>query len=195
MVFNIQEFEQPGQQSYDNISVLLNIARNNNIVSFLEIGTSSGMSLMALVEYLTYEKNKPLKFVVVSDTWGGVHGGTNYGSHDFVLELLEPYTENGLDAVFLDGESQIEIPKFAGSTDKTYDLIHVDGLHTYDGCRADVKNCRSLLKDDGLMVVDDTHHHAHMELVQCMKDICAEDGFSCIYKTDHGTGATVLQKS
>ena len=36
-----------------------------------------------------------------------------------------------------------------------YNAIHVDGGHTYEIAYADIMNSRQLLKDDGLILVDD----------------------------------------
>ena len=37
-----------------------------------------------------------------------------------------------------------------------FDLINVDGDHSYEGCLKDMTNCWPLLRDGGIMIVDDT---------------------------------------
>ena len=37
-----------------------------------------------------------------------------------------------------------------------YDRIHIDGDHSYEGAKADLLNCYNLLRNNGLILVDDS---------------------------------------
>lgn len=68
------------------------------------------------------------------------------------FELFFP--EAKLDAQFFGVNTQVhEFP--AEVTKKSYDLINVDGDHSFAGALKDCRNCWPLLKTGGLMLVDD----------------------------------------
>jgi len=51
------------------------------------------------------------------------------------------------------GDSKIELPKI----DKLYDVIHIDGDHTYENAKIDMDNSIKLLKPNGIIIFDDTN--------------------------------------
>lgn len=56
---------------------------------------------------------------------------------------------------FIEGRSEEVMP----TLEDKYDLIYIDGLHTYEGAYADIKNAIPLLEPGGLLVVDDYGVH------------------------------------
>ena len=57
------------------------------------------------------------------------------------------------------GDSKVTVPKFINEMNGTFscDILVVDGDHSYEGTQADLKNMRSLAKQNGrnILVLDD----------------------------------------
>lgn len=51
---------------------------------------------------------------------------------------------------------EIVIPGFSSEKSPKFDLIFIDGDHTYDGVLFDLEGCDPLLKDGGIMLLHDT---------------------------------------
>ena len=99
--------------------------------TYLEIGVQEGKSLRVVVE------NGPfLMRLVLCDTWGRRSGGTNRGNHVHVERLLKELDYTG-SVEFLDGDSIELVPKLGV---EQFDLVHVDGDHSYEHCLADLMN-------------------------------------------------------
>jgi len=43
----------------------------------------------------------------------------------------------------------------------TYDIIHCDGEHSQSQVKQDLENCVSVLKEDGLLIIDDIFYHSY----------------------------------
>ena len=44
------------------------------------------------------------------------------------------------------------------SASHSFDLVHIDGLHTQDAVASDLEQCSARMSDDGVLVVDDYRH-------------------------------------
>jgi len=103
----------------DHRSFITYIAVNSKAESFLEIGVRDGDSTLAAL------KSGYLKNLILCDTWGGSHGGTNRGNHSHIEKKLLNYSGKVL---YLDGYSKEQIP---GKFDlHSIDMTHVDGDHS-----------------------------------------------------------------
>lgn len=71
--------------------------------------------------------------------------------YEQVLEKIKPF---GTRAKVLRGFSKDVIPKIK----ETFHVIHVDGDHTYEGCKTDCDLVLALLKPGGTIVVDDVNY-------------------------------------
>jgi len=56
------------------------------------------------------------------------------------------------------GDSRETLTKFSQENKKCFDFIHVDGGHETDVLSSDWKNSLELIKDNGIIVVDDTNY-------------------------------------
>ena len=124
----------------------------------LEIGVAEGNTLKSLLEC-----NESLRYVGI-DPWHWSieltlppHGLKQLKSQEDidkwymgVLEILKYFNNRGK---VIRGFSKDIIP----SIDEKFDVIHIDGDHTYEGCKWDLDNVKSLLKDGGTIVVDDVN--------------------------------------
>lgn len=134
--------------------------RSNAVRSYLEIGTRDGGSLRVVVE------NSPgLESVVCADTWGGEWGGSARGSHDHIDRMLASMLYMG-DVRYLDGDSKETIPTLGGQ----FDLILVDGDHSYEGGMTDLRNVWPLCRPGGCIAFHDITHPAHPYLLTAFEE-------------------------
>lgn len=146
--------------------------------SYLEIGVQDGKSLQVVVENGPY-----LSRLALCDTWGRRSGGTNRGSHYHIETLLGNLHYKGA-VEFLDGDSTKLVPKLEG----LFDLVHVDGDHSYECCLADLKNgwarCKRVL-----VVHDASFNDVHRALFEFGKEYAQEIVETRVAFGGHGTMA------
>lgn len=154
----------------------------NDIKSYLEIGVCEGNSVKDMInEFPNIEK------LVLSDTWSDTFGGSCRLSHEHIQEMLimEVFDIDKVD--FLDGDSKWTIPLYFREHDITFDLIFIDGDHTYEGCLADLDNC---IGHCLICAIHDVRHPAHSYLLDLCYDfydlikdkfIMVDDGEYLIY--------------
>jgi hypothetical protein len=141
----------------------------DHIVStYLEIGTREGDSLSKVVA-----DNTNLKKIVVADMWGGLYGGTGRNSHNHISKLLSDLNYNN-SVIFLDGDSKQTIPTLIDNHTNFFDLILVDGDHSYGGGMADLVNVLPLCKSNGFILFHDIVHPAHQYLEKCFDEFIDE---------------------
>lgn len=166
-------------------SVLGSIAEYQKPNTYLEIGVREGDSLKAVLEH-----SQPSE-IWLCDTWGETYGGTGRGNHHHISELLIKMNFDGY-PVFMNGDSKIFIPTIRREI--RFDLILVDGDHSYDGAYKDLENVWPLLQDGGLIVFDDIVHVSHKYLLNCIKEFTNEYKADLVYITFEDNGVVVIQK-
>ena len=135
-----------------------------NVQKYLEIGTREGDSLRRVVF-----NNLNLTDVFVADMWGGLYGGTARNSNNHINQLLQ-YLGYNNSVTFLDGDSKETIPPLSDNHKDYFDLILVDGDHSYEGGMIDLVNVFPLCKSGGFILFHDIIHHAHLYLEQCFDE-------------------------
>lgn len=151
--------------------------------SYLEIGVREGDSLRAVLDgYFPFK-------ITLCDTWGSSFGGSGRGDHKHIEKLLEEEQYNFL-VKFLDGDSKYMIP----TLNEEFDLILVDGDHSYKGAYRDLKQTWRLLKKGGLLVFDDVTHRAHTYLYECVMSFADEVDGEIFYINLNDNGVVVLKK-
>lgn len=62
---------------------------------------------------------------------------------------------------FIEGNSIITIPKYINDNNLigTFDFIHIDGGHTKECIDSDLKYADILIKNDGIIIIDDTNYN------------------------------------
>jgi predicted O-methyltransferase YrrM len=112
-----------------------------------EIGFNAGHSALL---FLLSSKNIPLHFTIF-----------DLGCHPYTRPCLNYLASKFPNTVFeyIEGNSILSFPEWIKIINPTsdYDLVHVDGGHTLDCIKNDMKNASRLLKHDGLLIVDDTN--------------------------------------
>ena len=126
--------------------------------AYLEIGVREGDSLKSLIKH-----HRP-ELLCLCDTWGTAWGGSGRGNFDHIIELLKDLEFEG-EAVFLSGYSQTLVPQLEKKY--TFDLILVDGNHSYRGAWLDLHNSWKILKKGGYMAMDDIVHASTPWLLEC----------------------------
>ena len=128
------------------------------IQSYLEIGVREGDSLISILNHFQ------IKELCLCDTWGTLYGGSGRGNCDHIVSLLQQYSIDYVN--ILNGKSQEQIPQFFSEfPEKIFDLIFIDGDHSYEGCLADLKNT---IEHGKITAVHDIRHPEHLYL----KDLC-----------------------
>jgi predicted O-methyltransferase YrrM len=97
-----------------------------NIKRYMEIGVQDGNSTLYVAEHYPN-----IEQMVLCDTWGDAHGGTNRGSHDYVQKRL---VDAGIwmgRISFLDGDANILLPEYYQQYQRErFDLIVIDDDHS-----------------------------------------------------------------
>lgn len=128
------------EQIPEQITMLQTYTNNPNITKILEIGFNAGHSSCILLD-------NPKNTVVSFDL--GHHRYTADGKM-FVDDFYP-----GRHTLII-GDSTKSIPTFSRlNKDILFDLIFVDGGHTYEIALADIKNCKEFAHHDTIVIVDD----------------------------------------
>jgi len=152
--------------------------------SYLEIGVREGDSLKAVLFGHSF-----ITKLVLCDTWGGKYGGSGRGGHKHIEKFLNNIRYDG-EVKFLDGDSKYMIP----TLDDKFDLILVDGDHSYEGAYTDLNNTWKLLEEGGFLVFDDITHKDHVYLYRCVMSFAKAVEAKIFYKNLDGNGVVVLNK-
>jgi predicted O-methyltransferase YrrM len=89
---------------------------------------------------------------------------------------IHPYTMSALKYLyktyenrftFKQGDSQIAIPEFIRCNEGTFDLIYIDGGHSFDCCFNDIMNCRRLAHKDTILWIDDYTDEVKKAVDEC----------------------------
>lgn len=110
-------------------SFVAEVARQSHITSMLEVGVRDGDSVLAVINAVE------ISSLALCDDWGAHFGGTNRGSHAHIEKQLEG--EN-IAVLWLDGKSSDLLPKII-SQGRKFDLVHIDGDHSREGCLSDLR--------------------------------------------------------
>jgi lipopolysaccharide biosynthesis protein/GT2 family glycosyltransferase len=120
--------------------------------TFVELGTHSGNSYSAFCQAIAHFGMQARAFAV--DTWRGDEHAGLYGEE--VFEELHVFNESHfagfsklLRATFDEARSYFP--------ESSIDLLHIDGLHTYDAVKRDFDNWKSALSTSAVVVFHDTN--------------------------------------
>lgn len=165
-------------------NTLISLVTYSKPKSYLEIGVKDGDSLKA-----TLLGHSNIRRLVLCDTWGGKYGGSGKGNHNHIQKFLERIYFDG-EVKFLDGDSKYMIP----TLNEKFDLILVDGDHSYKGAYTDLQNTWKLLKDSGFLVFDDITHKDHIYLYECVMSFVKAVDANIFYENLNDNGVVILNK-
>jgi glycosyltransferase involved in cell wall biosynthesis len=120
--------------------------------TFVELGTHAGVSYSAFC-HAVQQAGLPTRCWAV-DTWQGDQHAGAYD--DSVFDSLLTFNESNYAAFscLLRNTFDEALPRFA---DRSIDLLHIDGLHTYDAVKHDFESWRPKLSDRSVVVFHDTN--------------------------------------
>lgn len=87
----------------------------------------------------------------------------------------------------IEGDSRITVPEYAAShSSEKFDLIFIDGGHTFDCCLSDIQNCSLLSHPETLVLIDD-----YTEEVKAAVETCVQAGLIEILEIKHTQGVYI----
>lgn len=154
--------------------------------SYLEVGIRRGRS-MAIVA-----AGAPNCSITGVDIWQpGYAGMENPGPEHVRAELAKVGFAGRLELIT--GDSHRELPRlFSRRPDLSFDLITVDGDHSYRGAARDLHNVLPRLRIGGALVFDDISHPTHPKLGRVwQRKVGADPRYSTWEFDDVGYGVAV----
>jgi predicted O-methyltransferase YrrM len=133
-------FEGHSQQLPAQTSLLASYTSKSNVKTVLEIGFNAGHSSD------TFLKSNDNVSVTSFDL--GHHNYVIYGKS----YIDQKYPERHL---LIIGDSTETLPAVIKTTDTKYDVIFIDGGHTYEIAYSDLINCKHLAHKDTIVIMDD----------------------------------------
>lgn len=142
----------------------------------VDLGVDYGYSLFSLAE-------SNIGTVYGIDSFeGDLHAGTHTDAYDVVMDTIKQNNYNNIKIIkgfFNDIAAEWNLP---------IDILHIDGLHTYNAVKNDYEKWSKFLKDDAVLIMHDII--LFPETMQVFKEIP-------MYKTFfiHSAGLGVLSKN
>jgi predicted O-methyltransferase YrrM len=113
-----------------------------NVKRVLEIGFNTGHSSLVFLESSPYTRVTSFELL---------YNKSNETGKKFI-DTMYPDRHT-----LLIGDSRVTIPEYiASEAAQKFDLIFIDGGHSYEVAAADLRNCRELAGDHTIVVMDDT---------------------------------------
>ena len=138
---NISGFEGNCSNVPPQQNTLKRLISDFNIKNILEIGFNAGHSADLFL-------SNSLANVISFDY--GSHTSVKFGKEYIDKKFPSRHT-------LIIGDSTKTIPEYiTNNNSKTFDLIFIDGGHTYEIAMADLLNCKKLAHKDTIVIVDDT---------------------------------------
>lgn len=120
------------------------ISRDTQILRTLEVGLAQGLSALYITDAL---RDRPDSHHFAIDPFQMI---------DFKGAGLFNLKEAGIDSfTWIDDKSEFALPELTRSQEQKFDLIFVDGWHTFDHTLIDCFYATRLLRVGGILVIDD----------------------------------------
>ena len=170
----------------DLIKILHVISKLIKPENYLEVGVRRGRSLSIV------GKNSPSCNMYGFDQWSENYAGLKNTGPEIAIERLKKVNHHG-DVNFFSGDSKYTIPQFKKKITPVYfDMITIDGDHTYAGAKKDLLNVIDILKIGGYLIFDDTNSFEHPYLKDVWKKIViSRDNFITNEFNEHGLGVSI----
>ena len=154
--------------------------------TIVELGTHYGVSFFSFCE--AAEVYSPKTFVYAIDTWQGDIQAGLYGED--VFETVSSYRDE-----FHKQRSTLLRCTFDEASNKfgeqTIDIIHIDGLHTYDAVREDYETWKPKLREGGSLLLHDWNvREGNFGVWKLWDEIKNDCEFRCI-ETPNGYGLAI----
>ncbi len=155
----------------------------------VELGSYKGTSSMAFTQAVKDEnQNSDLYFV---DSWEGEEQ-TGYYSQDvyqlFTSLMKKYFSKQNVHPLKMLFDEALE--KFQ---DKSIDILHIDGLHTYEAVKHDYETWKSKVKDNGVILFHDIRVQ-NFGVKEVWEEVKAENPKAIFIEFDHNYGLGVMIK-
>lgn len=167
----------------DIMNVLYAAAKLLQPRRYLEIGVRRGRS-MAMVLAASAQTE-----LVGFDLWQEWYAGMDNPGPEFVRTEMRGFAID-LKLELISGDSRDTVPRYLKDhSGEKFELITVDGDHSAQGARNDLRNVLPALELGGVVVFDDIVHPEHPYLLEVWRESVAEDGGLATYEyTELGFG-------
>ena len=158
----------------------------------VELGSHYGVSFFSFCE--AAERFSQETHVFAVDTWEGDSQAGFYANNVFERVLGHQKKYHGNTSTLI-RNTFTEASKYFG--EGTIDLIHIDGLHTYEAVRKDYNEWKDKLKKGGTILFHDTNvREGGFGVWKLWEEIKHDGKFKCIeLMNGHGLGIATLSET
>jgi hypothetical protein len=191
-IINYKKIIQNHTKCFDSVSFLNWYSEIFKPQYYLEIGVRRGRSMAQVMCQSSTTKTYGFDMWVPEYSSVPENGiSTQNPGPAFVLNELAKLGAKRIPAL-IKGNSHETLAAFWTDSEnpKKFDLIFVDGDHTYAGAKQDLEICFEHLAEQGVLLFDDLNHPAHPDLKNLWNEIKARYS-DCLYIEDSfgmGTG-------
>jgi hypothetical protein len=147
--------------------------RVHRAIDYIETGVFTGNSALAVLG------SGHCRWATLIDNFSNTHCGNDIKSSlEFVEKNLADY--EGIFEIMV-GDSAAVLPTIT----RQFDIGFVDGDHTVEGCGGDMKAMWPLIREDGVMFVDDMQNSGYMHIKGLVEQFAAENGLQYKYHQVH----------
>lgn len=139
---------------YEHGSFMVWLVKNLKPEVFVELGSHYGYSYFAACQSIKSNKLNSAAYAI--DTWQGDEHAGFYGH-----EVFETVSKINQDK-YSDFSKLLRMTFDAGLnefSDNSVDLLHIDGLHTYEAVAHDFDSWKSKLSNNAIVLFHDIHEH------------------------------------
>jgi hypothetical protein len=153
----------------------------------VELGTHWGNSYFAFCQAVEETRLSTLCYAV--DTWKGDHQAGFYD--DLVYQIVSGYNQANyarfsylLRSTFCEAATQF--------SDNSIDLLHIDGLHTYEAVKEDYETWSPKVRDGGVILLHDIHaRHADFGIWRLWEKLESSHAYTFSFTHGHGLGLLI----
>jgi predicted O-methyltransferase YrrM len=155
----------------------------------VELGTHYGVSFFAFCE--AAEAFSSDTFVYAVDTWMGDEHAGLYGEEVFEQVRHHQQLHHSLRSCLIRSSFDTAATHFG---EETIDLLHIDGMHTYDDVKHDLATWRSRLRPGGTILFHDINvRERDFGVWRLWREIRGDPSFRCVALLNgHGLGIATL---
>jgi len=147
--------------------------RVHRAIDYIETGVFTGNSALAVLG------SGHCRWATLIDNFSNTHCGNDIKScRELVEKNLADY--EGIFEIQV-GDSATLLPLI----ERQYDIGFVDGDHTIEGCRGDLEQMFPLIREDGILFVDDMQNTGYMHIKGLAEQFASEKELQLVYHTLH----------
>jgi ubiquinone/menaquinone biosynthesis C-methylase UbiE len=151
---------------------------------YVELGSHAGASFFSACQHL--KMNGGYGEAIAVDIWEGDHQAGFYDEHvfnNFKYQLKKHFPKNGS---YIRGYFSQAVKMFEKNS---IDLLHIDGLHTYEAVKEDYETWLPVLSENGVILFHDTsEYQGDFGVWQLFEEVKEQATASFRFRHCHGLG-------